>query len=66
MGTADEEIRGGRAQDLDIEALIEIAIEQEVAESIAFDANQDVIAEEIARLEAEAQAEQSLSTLILF
>ena len=50
---------------MDIEALIEIAIEQEVAESIAFDANQDVIAEEIARLEAEAQAEQS-SALILF
>ena len=46
---------------MDIEALIE----QEVAESIAFDANQDVIAEEIARLEAEAQAEQS-SALILF
>ena len=51
---------------MDIEALIEIAIEQEVAESIAFDANQAVIAEEIAaRLEAEAQAEQS-SALILF
>ena len=57
--------RGGRAQDLDIEALIEIAIEQELAESVAFDANQDVTEKEIARLEAEAQADQS-TTLILF
>ena len=46
---------------MDIEALIEIAIEQEVAESIAFDANQDVIEKEIARLEAEAQVSSALS-----
>ena len=45
---------------MDIEALIEIAIEQELAESI-----QDVTEGEIARLEAEDQAEQS-TTLILF
>ena len=50
---------------MDIEALIEIAIEQELAESITFDANQDVTEKEMARLEAEAQAEQS-TTLILF
>ena len=50
---------------MDIEALFEIIIDLEVAESIAFDANQDVTAKEIARLEAEAQAEQS-TTLILF
>ena len=45
---------------MDIEALIEIAIEQELVESI-----QDVTEGEIARLEAEAQAEQS-TNLILF
>ena len=50
---------------MDIEALIEIAIDQEVAEFITFEANQDIIAKEIARLEDQAQAEQS-ATLILF